>query len=146
MENYYLCSEEVVKQFPGVIKSKPFKSGYSFSEEIHKNYYVVKICEDTYSLIEMYYHSKSEDEIGDFWIWEIVDSHLTLEKNEVDLTEYGQGLYTPDEITLEDCQLLGLFVAIEESLDVTKENNRAFALYKLSQKYKTDPISFVNQL
>lgn len=137
MQNYYLCSQEVVAAFPELEKSKPFKSGYDYDRD--KDYYVVIVDEEKdWPKIELHYASGAAFE--GFWIWCIEPSQLKLKEESVDDD------FEEDEITLEDCKSLGVFCAIEQYVGVTKENNIAYAFYLLAEKYDTTPIGFANQL
>ena len=128
---YYLCSNEVVNHFPDLEKSNSFKSGYDW--DIDSDYFVISV--DDYKPIDKYYkevvepyNEKSNCPI-DFWLRPVCGSTL-------DSTQ----------ITLKQIRKIGLFLAIENELNLTKETNRAFAIYSLSQKYNCTPIDFINKI
>ncbi|WP_418360156.1 hypothetical protein [Sphingobacterium detergens] len=143
---YVLCSQGVVDAFPDLVRSTPFKSGYEFDK--NNEYYIVEI--ESFDPIEVEFVKRVAGEDtkvdSDFWAYEICDSLVSLEPVDPIETEEGEEHFIPEEITLEDCRSLGLFAAIEQFLSLSTEQNRAFALYKLAEKYQCSAIELVNQL
>ena len=125
MKKYYLCSEIVVDLNPNFIKSKPFKSGYSFDEK--DNYYIIYISNEDFDNLNNLYNSL--DETLNFWIRECVPGTMDVSK-----------------ITLKDINKDGLMVTFENTLDSTQVNNIAMVIYNLSEKYNVTPIEFINKL
>lgn len=68
MKKYYLCSAIVVDLNPSFIKSKPFKSGYSFDKK--ENYYIIYISDEDFDNLNNQYNSL--DESLNFWICECI--------------------------------------------------------------------------
>jgi hypothetical protein len=129
---YYLCSSAVIEHFPDLKKSKPFKSGYSFEND--EKYYVIET--DSHDAIKKYYDSviqpynaKSNVSI-DFWTREICNSQID---------EAKRGCLTK-------CRQHGVFVAIENLWNLTKENNRAYAIFRMAEYYALNPIEFINKV
>lgn len=125
MKKYYLCSGIVVDLNPKFIKSKPFKSGYSF--DIKENYYIIYISDEDFDNLNNQYNSL--DESLNFWIRECV-----------------HGIMDVSKITLKNIREDGLMVTIENTLDLTQVNNIAMVIYNLSEKYNVTPIEFINKL
>lgn len=133
-KQYFLCSSIVVEQLPELIteKSNPFKSGYDWDNE---DYYVFETSQ--YKKIADYYdkviapdvEKNPESKNQNWWLrgctWSQLDASM---------------------ITKKQCKELGLFVAIERELNLTKETNRAYAIYSLAQKYNCSPIEFINSI
>lgn len=137
MKNYYLCSEEVVKAFPDLVKSKSFISGYEHDKG--KNYYIV-ITPD-FQPIQDYFDNKNPD---GFWICEIIDSQLEID--EIDFFDSNECEANECSISIEDCKEMGIFAAIEQFIGVTKEQNIAYAIYKICEREELNPIEFANKL
>lgn len=115
-KSYFLCSEELIKQFPEFECSKPFKSGYEYDTD---NYYIALI---DFQKVSDYYQKHIND---DLWCRECVP--VTMDVSKISLNDKN-----------------GLFIEIERKLGLTKENNRAMAIYNLSKLYKCNPIELVN--
>lgn len=127
---YYLCSKAVTEHFPDLEKSKPFTSGYNGDKEEH---YIVSTV--NFELIKKYYdeviepyNEKSNVSI-DFWIRCCCSSLLDA-----------------SSITKKECRELGIFVAIENKLNLTNETNRAYAIFSMAETYGNTPIEFINNI
>lgn len=130
MENkgYFLCSDGVIKTFPLLVKSKPFKSGFECDSEY--NYYVIILNDDEYKEIEKYYDSKV-DECDDenFWLKEILPGTMDVKG-----------------FTLKCIKKNGLFMEICNILDLTNIKNQALSIFNLSEKFNCTPIEFINKI
>jgi hypothetical protein len=128
---YYLCSEEVVKHFPDLKKSLPFKSGYEWDKN---NYFIIETTD--FAPVNKYfneviapYNEKSNCPL-DFWLRQVCPSQLDA-----------------GVITLKQCRQFGIFQAIENELDLTNGTNRAFAIFSLSKKFNCkNPIEFIRKV
>jgi len=128
---YFLCSKEVIKAFPEMEHSKPFRSGYDF--ELDEDYYIALLDLDK---IEKYYNDNikpNNDDTNnsyiDFWCRECVPGQMDVSK-----------------ITLKGAKTKGLFVEIENKIGLTTGRNEAMTIYNLSEKYKCTPIEFINKI
>lgn len=138
MKDFYVCSEAVVKAFPELVKSNPFKSGYDYDKD--KNYYIVIVPD--FEPIESYYNTLNP---SDFWIYEIVDSQIILGESQSGEDEDVDEFFE-DPISVDECKKMGLFSAIQYYVGVTKEQNIAYAIFKICERDGLDPIEFANKL
>lgn len=130
---YYLCSAEVVKHFPDLERSKPFKSGYEHDTE--DVYFIIGTYEyeklfDYYERVIAPFNEKSNVDDIDYWLRECTDSQID---------EAPKGCITK-------CRAYGIFRAIEAVWNLTNEKNRAFAIHKMSEYYGLTSIEFVNRV
>jgi thiol-disulfide isomerase/thioredoxin len=65
----------------------------------------------------------------DFWCRECVPCQMDVSK-----------------ITLKGAKQKGLFVEIEEKINLTNDINRAMTIYNLAEKYNCNPIEFINKI
>lgn len=137
MKQYFLCSSEVVKIFPNLVRSNPFNGNKQRSE----THFVIETEDDTeivnyYDGVVAPHNNKTEisEEYKpiDFWFYPICISSLP-----------SKGI---ERITIKDCKILGLFFAIEWAMSFSKMENVAFAIYLLSEKYSCSPIQFANKI
>ena len=130
---YHLCSSTVIQHFPDIAKSNSFKSGYDFDKDT--DYFVIMLSDNEENEITKYYENvispyndKSNCPI-DFWTRPCCNSFV-----EVNL------------LSLDACKRKGLFLAIEIQTGLTKEQNRAYAIYSLANKYGITPIELINKI
>lgn len=127
---YFLCSKAVIDHFPEVEHSKPFKSGYDFEKD--DNYYVAVL---DFKKVDKYYKdviepfNEKSNVIIDFWCRECIPGSMDVSK-----------------ITLAAAKRSGLFVEIENKLNLTAERNKAMTIYNLSKKYNCTPIELINKI
>ncbi len=128
---YYLCSEEVVKHFSELEKSEPFKSGYDSDDDL---YYVIA--------------TKNFKEISDYHD-KIIEPYNEVSRLPLNffLREVCESTLDASNITLRLCKQVGIFKAVEQVLNLTKETNIAFAIYGLTIKYSCmTPIELINKV
>ncbi|WP_339889813.1 hypothetical protein [uncultured Flavobacterium sp.] len=129
---YYLCSEEVVKQFKPFEVSKPFKSGYEWDN--HSNYYVAWLH---FPEVEKHYK-------------EVIEPHNQglIGGSEIDFMAYEciPGTMDVSKITFKGCKTNFLFCEIENKISITKDRNRAMTIQNLAQKFGCNPIEFINKI
>lgn len=134
MKEYYYVSESIVKQFPDLEKSKPFKSFGG------KPRYVAVI--EDFAKVEKFIE---QDQTGEYsFAWGIIDSNVDLTYDSVDYDENDVEIQTVSTLNIEVCREWGLLEAIEQELGLTKERNIAYVIYKLAEQNNVTPIEFVN--
>ena len=121
-KEYYLCSEEVIKHFPDVEKSKPFKSGYAFDK--HMNHYIAVL---DFNAVENKYKELTEP--IEFWCKECTPGSMDVSR-----------------ITLSGAKKHGLFVEIESQIGLTTERNIAMTIYNLSYSKGITPIELIDKI
>ncbi|SHG28035.1 hypothetical protein [Flavobacterium johnsoniae] len=130
MKNYYLCSQAVIDFAKPTDVSKPFKSGYEWDQD---NYYVANI---DFEIVEKHFkevikpHNQSSAEPDiDFWCRECV-----------------AGTMNDSKISLKQAKEKGLFVEIENKLNITAERNRAMTIYNLAESRGITPVDLINRI
>jgi len=121
-ENYFLCSKELVDVIKPECVSKPFKSGYHWDDAV---YFVALLDFD--KVEEVYLVSKAT--YDDFWCRECVGGTMDVSK-----------------ITIKGSRENGLFVEIENRINLTTEKNIAMTIKELSDRFNCTPIEFINKI
>lgn len=119
-KSYFLCTSDVVNQYPNEKKSKPFKSGWNF--DVKSDYYV--------ALLDF-------DEVFEAKIGKLLLEHKCY--------ECTPGQMNISNITIANIKRDGLFYEIENKLHITTLWNQAMVISNLATKYMCDPIEFINK-
>jgi len=121
---YFLCSRPVVDAMCPTEVSKPFYSGYKLKEDIQ---YFVAVLD--FEKTEQAYKNLPEKDREYFFAQECVKGTMDVSK-----------------ISFVKARIKGLFVEIEDKLDLCKMNNRAMIIYNLAERYHITPIEFINKI
>jgi len=122
---YYLCGQEVIKQFKPFHVSKSFKSGFQNDEDL---YFVAWLH---YDELEKYYKQfvePNEDYDADFWANECIPGTMDVLR-----------------ISMRKAKASGLFREISEKLDLTMHKNQAMTICNLAQKYNCNPVQLIDK-
>lgn len=133
MKEYYFVSEGIVNQFPELEKSKAFDG---FGK--HKCY--IAVITD-FTAIEKFTKSNKSDE--PLFAYQCVDSQVDLTYDAIDYDEDDNELEVNLTLNIEVCKEWGLITAIEQELGISKEQNIAYAIYKLSEQSNVTPIELI---
>ncbi|CCG99822.1 hypothetical protein FAES_1812 [Fibrella aestuarina BUZ 2] len=129
-DEFYLCSATVIEHLQPKIVSKPFRSGYDSDKDTR--YYVAQFdyqdAKSYYKGVIEPFNEKSRVHCN-FWF-------RTCSRGHIDVSQ----------ITMTNCRRLGLFVAIEQAVNLTQPQNIAIAIGELADKFNCSPIEFINKI
>lgn len=135
-EKYYYISGSVLEAFPDLKHSNSIKGFYGISS------YVALIPD--FDVIDNYYNLKGGKE--PFFAYPIVNSLVSLEYDDLDYDDDDNEIETKCELSLENIKKWGLLNSIEQDLGLTKLQNIAYVIYKLSVKEGVNPIDLINKI
>lgn len=123
---YYLCGQDVIKQFKPFHVSKSFKSGFENDEDL---YFVAWL---NFAEVEKYYKDVVEPtpifEASGFWAKQCVPGTMDVLR-----------------ISMRKAKVSGLFLEISEKLDLTMHKNQAMTICNLAQKYNCTPVQLIDK-
>lgn len=134
MKDYYYVSEGIIKQFPEFEKSKAFNGPFDIK-------CFIAVIPD-FNKLEKFV---KEDQTDAFlFAYQCVDSQVDLTYDAVDYDDDDNELEVTRTLNVEVCKDWGLITAIEMELGLTKEENVAYAIFKLSEQNNVTPIELID--
>lgn len=135
MSNYFYISDVAYKAFPELVVSKPIKIS-------NDSVGYVAIIEDWQAIETHYEKIKPEG----FFAHQCVDSQMSLTYDAVDYDEDDNEIDVVCDFTIDTCREYGFLEACDYELGVSKEENIAYVIFKLSEQSGLSPIEVINEI